>query len=96
MLKYGEINPLNVVGLRRLDHCPPHFEKVHFDLRTNEKNISDWVYENLSGRFWFGDSYVQDFENKNVYGLSKCIGFEIKNESSYFILMLDSVNCSNI
>ena len=55
MLKHGEINPLNVFGLRRMDHCPPHFEKVYFDLRTSEKHISDWIYEHLIGRFWFGD-----------------------------------------
>jgi|LakMenEpi03Aug12_release.lakeMendotaPanAssembly.Ray.scaffolds.fasta_scaffold78338_6 hypothetical protein len=86
MLKYGEINPLNVFGLRRMDHCPPHFEKVHFDLRTSEKHITDWIYEHLIGRFWFGDFY----DDKNT--LCKCAAFETKSEASYFMLMIDSFN----
>jgi hypothetical protein len=43
MLKYGEINPLNVFGLRRVEHCPPHFEQVHFNLHVNDKKITDWI-----------------------------------------------------
>lgn len=91
MLKYGEINPLNVFGLRRLEHCPPHFEQVHFDLRVNDKKITDWIIENLAGRFWFGDSYSQS-EDDGI-SLSKCAGFEIVSEASYFSLMLDQINC---
>jgi hypothetical protein len=60
MLKYGEVNPLNVFGLRRLDHCPPHFTKIHFDLRTSFKDITDWVFENLEGRFYANDSFSED------------------------------------
>ena len=31
MIKNGEVNPLNVVGLRQLSHCPAHFETIAFD-----------------------------------------------------------------
>lgn len=90
MLKHGEVNPLNVFGLRELQHCPPHFEKVYFELRTNIKDIKDWVYENLSGRFWFGEQYVEIADGK--LSIEKCIAFENHAEASYFSLMLDQIN----
>ena len=93
MLKHGEVNPLNVFGLRELQHCPPHFQKVSFELRTNVKDIKDWVYENLSGRFWFGEQYVEITNGK--LSIEKCIAFENHSEASYFSLMLDQINQSD-
>ena len=90
MLKHGEVNPLNVFGLRELQHCPPHFQKVSFELRTNVKDIKNWVYENLSGRFWFGEQYVELTHGK--LSIDKCIAFENHSEASYFSLMLDQIN----
>ncbi len=90
MLKHGEINPLNVFGLRTVGHCPPHFERVVFDLATSEKRITDWIYENLQGRFWFGEIYSDGFDGKPI--LSKCAAFEEKSEASYFALFLDKIN----
>lgn len=90
MLKYGQANPLTVFGLRRLEHCPPHFTHVGFDLCVAEKDISDWVWANLSGRFWYGDWY-----QKNEAGLvnfQKSVAFEIPSEASMFGLMLDQIN----
>ena len=89
MLKHGEINPLNVFGIRKMEHCPPHFEKIVFQLRTSEKKILDWVYENLESRFWMGDSY-SNFDDK--LHLSKCIAFESPSEASYFLLLIDQIN----
>jgi hypothetical protein len=90
MLKHNEANPLAVFGLRELEHCPPHFTRYCFDLKTTEKNISDWIWTNLSGRFWFGDHYFKDPAN-NV-ALQKCAAFEIAGEASMFALMLDQIN----
>ena len=67
MLKYNEANPLAVFGLRELEHCPLHFVQVTFDLKAHEKAISDWIWTNLGGRFWYGDWYSKD-ENNNVRG----------------------------
>jgi hypothetical protein len=90
MLKYGEVNPLNVFGLRRMDHCPPHFERIDFDLKVDSKNIVDWVYENLAGRFYFSDAYTTDSQGRvqMVYR----IGFENAGEASIFGLMLPTIN----
>lgn len=85
MLKYGTINPLNVNGQRRLDFCPPHFERLYFDIKTTEKNIVLWILENLEGRFFIGD--VTD--NKHF---RKCVAFENHPEKMIFALQLDIIN----
>jgi hypothetical protein len=90
MLKHNEVNPLAVFGLRELEHCPLHFTKIQFDLRANQKTISDWVWSNLSGRFWYGDWYYKD-DAGNVQ-TQKCMAFEIPGEASMFALMLDQLN----
>jgi len=100
MLKHGEVNPLNVYGLRQLDHCPPHFEKVYFKCHTFDKTITDWIYENLEGRFWFGapvqrppkpesDSW-QDITS--LLASEKCAAFELHEEATVFLLMLGKIN----
>jgi hypothetical protein len=90
MLKYNQINPLNVFGMRRVAHCPPHFETLVFDIRTQEKNLTDWVYENLAGRFYFGDHFYTT--DGGSVALSKMIAFEEHSELSYFGLFLDTIN----
>ena len=90
MLKHGEVNPLNVSGLRKLEHRPPHFEQVIFDIKTTQKQIADWIYENLEGRFWLGDVYAPAFQ----FDRAIAAAFERHSEASYFSLMLDTVNRS--
>jgi hypothetical protein len=92
MLKHNEANPLSIFGLRRLEHCPAHFQRVDFDLKTNEKTITDWIWANLEGRFWVGDWYYKD-SGGNVQ-LGKRAGFEIAGEASMFMLVLDQINTS--
>lgn len=93
MLKYGEVNPLNIFGLRRMDYCPPHFVKVEFDLKTEEKQITDWIYEHLAGRFYFSDAYNTDEAGR----IQMCYraAFESGGEASMFGLMLDTINVRN-
>lgn len=90
MLKHNEANPLAVFGIRELNHCPPHFIRVDFNLRTSEKAISDWIWTNLDGRFWYGDWYSKDSAG-NVT-VQKSVGFEIPGEASMFALILDQIN----
>ena len=90
MLKYGEVNPLNVFGLREVENCPPHFVKVQFDARVSRKQITDWIYENFQSRFWFGDIYYTT-EGGSVT-MSACAAFESASEASYFALILDQIN----
>lgn len=90
MLKYGEPNPLSIFGLRKIEFCPPHFTKIIFDLRVNEKRILDWVYENLEGRFFYGEHYYRDSDGR-VHS-KKCLAFEEPAESSMFAIVVDTIN----
>lgn len=91
MLKYNQPNPLNVFGLRQLEHEPPHFTRITFNLRVNQKNISDWVWANLEGRFWIGDYYYVNSET-NMLEFTKAVSFERAGEASMFALILDQIN----
>ena len=95
MLKHRDPNPLNVHQMRRLEHLPPHFSPVLFELvgGVNEKTITDWVWENLEGRFYYGVHYSEnDTGNMDV---QKVVAFELPSEASYFALILDTVNKYN-
>ena len=90
MLKYREVNPLAVFGLRELEHCPPHFIPVDFGLKANQKTISDWIWANLSGRFYIGDHYYK--AEDNTVQLVNRAAFESPGEASMFALILDQIN----
>ena len=90
MLKYNEVNPLAVFGLRRVDHCPPHFTKILFDTYTSEKTFTDWIHSHLSGRFYYGDFYKEIDSEKT--GVTRCAAFEEPGEASMFALILDTIN----
>jgi len=99
VLKHGEANPLDVFGLRQLDFCPPHFEIIVFDLHTELKNITDWIYENLSGRFYVGQKTTVDEGDPDTrhtrINIQKMAGFERHEEASYFGLFLPTINVSD-
>ena len=97
MLKYGEANPLSVFGLRDVDWCPPHFTTVDFDSKTNDKVIIDWIWANLSGRFYFGDHYYRGINN-GADGVHSCkrAAFEMPGEASMFALVSDTINQPNL
>ena len=85
-------NPLAVFGLRRVDHCPPHFYPVRFDSIADTKKITDWIWENLSGRFHFDDVYGPSLTSPTNTIIQKCAAFEIHSEASYFALLLVDLN----
>ena len=90
MLKHNEVNPLTVFGMRRVDHCPPHFSRVEFNLKTSEKHVQDWIWSNLDGRFYYSDWYSNT--DNNTVTFNKCAAFEIPAEASFFALMIDQIN----
>lgn len=99
MLKLNEVNPLAVFGLRQLDHCPPHFTIIKFEIFTHDKVITNWIWENLEGRFYFGEDYLSIKKPDRGFALdsfaylyTKLIGFEIASEASYFSLLLSTIN----
>lgn len=85
MLKNGKINPLNVLDLRKVSF-PAH----HFYFITVPKfnpvllsNIDQWIYSNLNGRYYIGQSI--DLIDDSISFVIK-IGFEQEKEASFFRL----------
>jgi hypothetical protein len=93
MLKHGKANPLNIFGIRQLNHCPPHFEQVQFDLHTSEKNVTDWLYENLEGRFYLGQIDVKQPDSRPTFRQT-IVAFEYPSEATYFSIFLSQINQS--
>jgi hypothetical protein len=91
MLKHGEPNRLNVHQLRRVNHCPPHFTQVIFEPYITEKQVTDWLYEHLEGRFYVGDIDVERTPNKPI-DRNLLVAFEQPGEASYFSLLLPTIN----
>jgi hypothetical protein len=92
MLKHGYVNPLNVHNIRQIAHCPPHFEQVIFNLSTTEKTISDWLYENLEGRFYIGNIDIARTPSSRTVDRNLLVAFELPSEASYFSLFLPQIN----
>jgi len=92
MLKHGEPNPLNVHQLRQVNHCPPHFEQVVFEPYVTSKQITDWLYENLEGRFYVGYIDVARVSGGKPIDRNLLVAFELASEASYFSLILPTIN----
>lgn len=50
-LSKGIINPLNVLGQRRLSYIPEHFSVMNFSDITNIDKIDQWINDNLNSRY---------------------------------------------
>lgn len=50
-LSRGEINPLGVLGLRKLSFIPEHFSKLSVDRSIDAKLLEHWISYNLNSRY---------------------------------------------
>ena len=85
----GTINPLNVLGLRKLSHIPPHFAKMTSKNIDKIDLIDSWIYTRLDSRYCVKKSYVLD-QNKKMVEVVE-IGVEEPKELSMF-----SLGCSHL
>jgi hypothetical protein len=82
-LAKGSVNPLNVLGLRKLNWVPEHFSKI--SVKTAEiDNMSNWIYNNLNGRYAVARSLKIDDNNKMIE--TQNLGFEDPAELTMFSL----------
>lgn len=82
-------NPLNVQGIRVMTFCPPHFTKFYFDRKVHEKDIRNWIIENLSSRYYYGDNVDPETGNYRCM-----VAFEEPSEATMFALSLNVFNKS--
>lgn len=82
-----EPNPLDVLEIRRVKFCPPHFATTNIPKRYNlEKAICEWIEHNLSGRYFFGPNADIDKEGNQQIKSVNTVGFETQKELSFFLL----------
>ena len=84
-MKIKEPNPLDFLGIRRLNIPPDHFEYILLPYVYNiEQSIEKWIVENLKGRFYVGKSLSIN-DNNQIDRVFK-VGFEEHKELTYFTL----------
>lgn len=82
-IKHGKINPLNALDIRKVHFPAWHFHYVELSKfhPNHVKNLDNWIYNNLNGRYYIGSSLAL-VDNTITY-ITK-IGFEIEKEISFF------------
>jgi hypothetical protein len=79
------LNPLDVLGKRKLSFMPLHFVKVKIsDLDFLHDEVTDWVESKLQGRFSI--SYEPSVDDNGKLKSSTFVGFEDQKELTYFLL----------
>jgi len=83
-LNRGEVNALNVLGLRKLSFIPEHFSKIKIEQKVEIKLLEKWIEYNLNSRFAIVISNVLD-SNRKVIQLTE-IGLEDPKELTLLTL----------
>jgi len=77
-LKNGKINPLGLVGMRKIPFIPDHFSKISIPILIDIKLIDHWIDFNLNSRYAIRKNYILDQDKKMVEVIE--IGFEDPKE----------------
>lgn len=83
-LNKGEVNPLNVLGLRKLHFIPKHFNKMTLSHKVDTKAVEHWIEFNLNSRYCLKINLILDENNKIIYGTE--IGIEDPKELTMLTL----------
>jgi len=84
----GTVNPLNVLGQRRLNHFPRHFARM--SIKADADKISSWVYSNLNSRYAIKRTLKISEDNRMIE--TQEIGFEDPAELTMFSLACPYLN----
>ena len=91
-LAHGKINPLNLLGMRRLTYIPPHFASIIIE--SKGINIIDqWIYFNLNSRYCIKNTQILDTQRKLVNAI--VIGMEDAIELTMLSLACPFVQKNN-
>jgi len=89
-----DINPLAAARLREVSHIPPHFTISDLSVHIPTEVYRNWIYENLSGRFYLGDRLAESRNHSNIVSIA-CVAFEDSAENTFFTLSIDSIERSH-
>lgn len=65
-LSRNEVNPLSVLGVRKLSFIPNHFTKISVSNVSDSKNLDHWINYNLNSRYAIRKTLSLDQNNKMV------------------------------
>ena len=84
-LKNGKVNPLNVLGIRKVEFPAHHFVYTELPKYSPQflNKIDNWINQNLNGRYYIGQ-YIGLIDNTIVF--TTRVGFEQEKELSFFKL----------
>ena len=82
-LNRGEVNPLGVLGLRKLSFVPEHFAKISVNF-TDIRLLDQWVCYHLNSRYSIRETFSIDTKNKMVKNIE--IGLEDPKELTILTL----------
>lgn len=88
-LSRGQVNPLNVLKLRKVNFIPEHFTKISVSKNVSIKLLEQWIEYNLNSRYAIQKKFTVDQNNKIV---EVCI---VATEDPKDITML-TLGCSYI
>lgn len=88
-LNRGIVNPLNVLGFRKLSFIPEHFSKISVDHKIDIKMVTHWIEYNLNSRYAIQTNYSLDSNRKMISVIE--IGFEDPKE-----LTMLSLGCQHL
>ena len=95
MLKKIKTNPFDILGIRRLNFCPPDFETVNLPRTYNiETAVSEWINDNLSGRYFLGENVTLSKAADSIPGIYT-VGFEETKELRLFMLACPHLKYTN-
>lgn len=77
-----DLNPLDVLKIRKTNVMPVHFVKIQIDDWFSE--IDDWIKINLKGRYSI--SRLPHVNNSNSLKVNTFLGFEDQKEMTFFML----------
>lgn len=83
-LNAKKINALNLLGLRKLNFIPNHFEKITLSYKVDIRSVERWIEFNLNSRYSIITNLMLDENNKIIYGTK--IGIEDAKELSLLTL----------
>lgn len=86
-LNRGTVNPLNVLGFRKLSFIPEHFSKLTVKHKIDTKFLEHWIEYNLNSRYAVQTKYALDDARKMTPVL--IIGIEDPKE-----LLVLSLGCT--
>jgi hypothetical protein len=89
-LQTGTINPLNVLGFRKINTCPAHFEKITVKETLDLSKIDSWIFNTLNSRYC-----IIKITNVDPYTNYICNMYEIGIEEPSELTML-LLSCPHI